>query len=602
MPSPVPRRVTGLRRRVARFIDPDRATRPGSAGATGRAPRVGGAEGGPYSPPVAPAVVSGPAPLPTRVGVVASDRLRRLMADEWHQTDLAAAERPEGVDLVLLEARNGAVAGWTRGAEELAALVHESAAAGTPVALWITAGPVPDWEWLGEVSVLAAATAALRDELATRSGQHVHLLAPAAQPRRHRPAGPPHARRAATVVVEEQDGGVAVAALGELVGAAIQPMKSGDVYVQGIGRSSSWFDDVQGSLKRPLENREWSLVEMDLSSHRVAVDLSGVSTDSGWTSMAAAASATPLVGIDGLSAALPADVAALVPRVEDGKHLRRELVARIEQTELVAREGLRLQRAVLHSHTAAHRARAVVASAGLPGAESAARTISAIIPTNRAHEVDNIFANVGRQAHAQRELVLVLHGLTLDHADLRRRAAEAGIADLAIVDADPSLTLGACMNLGVDAASGRYVAKMDDDNFYGVHYLGDLLDAFSYTDAGIVGKWCHYVWLRSSNAVVLRYPESEHRPERRIQGGSMVFDGDVVRHLRFSDIPRAVDSDILDRATAEGIGIYSADRFNFVSIRGTDRHAHTWTVADSTFMTKRGRLQFFGDPRPHVSV
>jgi hypothetical protein len=82
----------------------------------------------------------------------------------------------------------------------------------------------------------------------------------------------------------------------------------------------------------------------------------------------------------------------------------------------------------------------------------------------------------------------------------------------------------------------------------------------------------------------------------------MLFDGDVARSLRFSDIPRAVDSDILDRATAEGVTIYSADRFNFVSIRGRDRHTHTWTVADSTFMTKTGRLQFFGDPRPHVSV
>ena len=177
-----------------------------------------------------------------------------------------------------------------------------------------------------------------------------------------------------------------------------------------------------------------------------------------------------------------------------------------------------------------------------------------------------------------------------------------GVDNLVIVEAPESLTLGACMNLGVDASSGRYVAKMDDDNFYGAHYLADLVDAFSYTDAGIIGKWCHYVWLRSSNAVVLRYPESEHRPERRIQGGSMVFDGEVVRRLRFSDIPRAVDSDILDRSIAEGVGVYSADRFNFVSIRSTDRHAHTWTVADATFMTKTGRLQFFGDPRPHVSV
>lgn len=126
--------------------------------------------------------------------------------------------------------------------------------------------------------------------------------------------------------------------------------------------------------------------------------------------------------------------------------------------------------------------------------------------------------------------MLVLHGLGTDDADLRRRASVAGIDDLVIVHAD----------------------------------------------AGIVGKWAHYVWLQSSGAVVLRYPDSEHRYERRIQGGSMLFAGEVVREVRFSDIPRTVDSDIQDRSMAQGAQIYSADRYNYVSIRGADRHAHTW--------------------------
>ena len=103
---------------------------------------------------------------------------------------------------------------------------------------------------------------------------------------------------------------------------------------------------------------------------------------------------------------------------------------------------------------------------------------------------------------------------------------------------------------------------------------------------------CVVVWLRSTGAVVLRYPDSEHRYERRIQGGSMLFAGDVAREVRFSDIPRAVDSDILDRSMAEGVKVYSGDRYNYVSIRGSDRHAHTWTVSDATFMTATGRLLY----------
>ena len=82
----------------------------------------------------------------------------------------------------------------------------------------------------------------------------------------------------------------------------------------------------------------------------------------------------------------------------------------------------------------------------------------------------------------------------------------------------------------------------------------------------------------------------------------MLFKGDLVRRIRFSDIPRAVDSDVLDRSLAEGVKVYSADRFNFVSVRGTDRSAHTWTVTDSTFMTATGDLQFYGDPRSHASL
>jgi hypothetical protein len=171
-----------------------------------------------------------------------------------------------------------------------------------------------------------------------------------------------------------------------------------------------------------------------------------------------------------------------------------------------------------------------------------------------------------------------------------------------VIQADKSLTLGACLNLGLDAAGGDFLGKMDDDNYYGSHYLTDLVAAYGYTDAGIVGKWAHYVWLRSTGAVVLRFPTTEHRYNRLVQGGSLLFKREVARSLRFSDIPRAVDTDILNRAEADGILTYSADRFNYVSIRGADRNEHTWPIADMALMNRSGRLVFFGDPREHVDV
>ena len=212
---------------------------------------------------------------------------------------------------------------------------------------------------------------------------------------------------------------------------------------------------------------------------------------------------------------------------------------------------------------------------------------------------------VASQAHAQAggvELVLVSHGLPVRAAEIDARARDRGIEHITVIAADSSLPLGSCLNLGLAASGGEFIAKIDDDNFYGRHYLSDLLAVFDYTDAGITGKWAHYVWLESTDAVVLRFAAAEHTYQRLVQGGSMVFKSDVAHGLRFADLPRGVDTDILDRARAAGVRTYSADRFNYVSIRGVDRHEHTWTIEDSALMNRSGKVVFFGDPRSHVEV
>ena len=89
------------------------------------------------------------------------------------------------------------------------------------------------------------------------------------------------------------------------------------------------------------------------------------------------------------------------------------------------------------------------------------------------------------------------------------------------------------MNLGIAAAGWQYVAKMDDDNWYGPHYLSDLVRAFSWTDAQVVGKWAHYVHLQRSNATLLRFPEAEHRYANLVQGGTILAPRSVLQDYRW---------------------------------------------------------------------
>jgi hypothetical protein len=559
------------------------------------------------------AVTPEPARTGVRAAVAVGERLRLGLAWEWRQDELdpvswattVGARRP---DLVLLEVIDGTVPDWG-GLDRagLVELVTWSRDHSVPVLIWVTAGTVlPE---AGNPVIEAASGLYLADPAVVSAWRDsfpdvaVDVLLPAAQPRLHNPVrvGSGAGRSAAAVLIDEATGPEADESLRSLVASAVRPMAMDSLYVWQVQSGRP-----RPVLPAPLTTRIAGSVTRGAAGsvparYSVLVHGGRATNASTWGVVEAASAQTPTVTLTSSLDSLPEDLSALVAVASDSRSLRSEIVARITQSELRDREGLRMHRAVFDAHTYSHRVASLLASIG-QHERPKARSISAVVPTNREHEIDNILENVGRQVDVDVELVLVLHGLSLDHSEITARARDHGVVAMRIIDAGADQTLGACLNLGIDAADGGYIAKMDDDNFYGRHYLKDMVRAFDFTDAGIVGKWAHYVWLRASGAVVLRYPDAEHTYERRVQGGSMLLDGDLVRGLRFADLPRGVDSDILDRAMADGVRIYSGDRFNFVSVRGTDRNAHTWAVSDATFMTASGRLMFYGDPRVHVDV
>jgi hypothetical protein len=271
------------------------------------------------------------------------------------------------------------------------------------------------------------------------------------------------------------------------------------------------------------------------------------------------------------------------------------LVGLMKDADLRDRTGHLAMREVFGKHLYGHRAESVLSAAGVPSPRRD-RSISVILPTNRPEQIDHAIAQVAGQVHRPLQLVLVLHGVPADGVADKARAA--GLENVVVVTAGTSLTLGAVLNLGIDAADGAYLAKMDDDNLYGPNYLSDLAYAFDYTTAGLVGKGAHYCEMRTHGVTLLRFPHLEHTEAELVQGGTILADGDMLRKLRFADLPRAVDSDLLQRTLREGIGIHSADRFNFVSVRG-DREAHTWKVSDAELM-RHGRVAFHGSPGERV--
>lgn len=268
--------------------------------------------------------------------------------------------------------------------------------------------------------------------------------------------------------------------------------------------------------------------------------------------------------------------------------------------ELQRRYAQQTVRAALRSYSTTAASSTLLQAAGVPDSWGD-RSVSAVVPTMRPGQISHVMEFVARQTDVRVQLVLVTHGFDAE-TEAKRLASEHGVEDLVVVRADASLTLGALMNLGVESADGRFISKMDDDNFYGRHYLGDLVATFDFTDAQVVGKWAHYTYLQASGATFLRFPSAENRYVDLVQGGTLTMSRELAVDLRFEDLPRRVDTTFLEKVKAAGGRAYSADRYNFVSVRAATTTGHTWQITDAELLAKPSQQLFFAKPWDHVEI
>lgn len=254
----------------------------------------------------------------------------------------------------------------------------------------------------------------------------------------------------------------------------------------------------------------------------------------------------------------------------------------VRSAELRDRTVHLAQRKIWREHTYSHRAMSIMDQVGVRYADPLGASASALVSTHRPGQLHHVLDTLGGQSHRDLELVLLAHGFEVSGPDLRARAEDAGIASITVLHADSSVRLGTCLDRTVNAAQGDVLLKIDDDDLYGEHYVADQLAALRYSGADMVGKQAHYLYLQGREIVMRRFPEREHRFTDLVMGPTMTAPRDVFAGLRFADLQRGEDTDLQRRLVAAGGTIYSADRFNFVQVRGD--HAHTWQVDDALLL------------------
>lgn len=236
--------------------------------------------------------------------------------------------------------------------------------------------------------------------------------------------------------------------------------------------------------------------------------------------------------------------------------------------DLRARVSVRLRRHVQTGASTALALERIVAALELAAPPS--RRISVLLATRRPDRLPTVLDDLAAQAHDDLEVVLLPHGdlpvpdrLPLTPSHVRRVPA--------------SRPLGAVLDAGVDLVTGVHVAKVDDDDRYGPHHLGDLVGALQVSGADIVGRRCHGVYLEGPDRTVRPGPGGEERYENHLPGGSLLLPTPVLHRHRWRHVPNAVDTELLRSVHLAGGSAYTSHRYGYIRVRHAD---HTWDAPD----------------------
>jgi spore maturation protein CgeB len=221
--------------------------------------------------------------------------------------------------------------------------------------------------------------------------------------------------------------------------------------------------------------------------------------------------------------------------------------------ERLAVAGLRR---VLGQHTYAHRVDTILHALGLSvPAEDRSVTLVAMAGDE---DPQPLIDTAVRQSHDDLALLLVT-AAELDAPAIDATLRRAGKRGAQVVAPADGHELAAALR-----ATTRYVALIDPRAYYGEHYVSDLVGAFRYADAGVVGKRARYVGLPGEALTV-------HDAEQQTRYVEEVVPEAVVAERSLLDaVPAAAGPwrEALRRWQADvrrsGRRIYAADRFNFV--------------------------------------
>lgn len=247
--------------------------------------------------------------------------------------------------------------------------------------------------------------------------------------------------------------------------------------------------------------------------------------------------------------------------------------------------SIRLRRAALRTHSVEARWRQLAQDVNLP--MMAEPTVSVLLCTKRSDYIPFALAQIARQRHVDLEVILLLHGTPSANPHVKE-ALNGFPWPISVIEVPEDVIFGEALNRGSEAASGKYIAKWDDDDWYGPEFLADLLMAASYSGADLVGCVHQFIYLEQINLTVFRPSGEPERYSKHVTGNSLVIDRHTFNELgRFRPLARQEDRGLLLAVDSAGGRTYRSHGFGSVIHRRPA--GHTWNQPITHFLRNTAR-------------
>lgn len=232
------------------------------------------------------------------------------------------------------------------------------------------------------------------------------------------------------------------------------------------------------------------------------------------------------------------------------------------------------------------------------GHEPPLPTLSGILVSMRPELVPGAARRFATQTHPRKELIIGCHRFAASEVADALSALEQ-LLPIRVLEFEDTETLGQCLNRAIERSSGSLIAKIDDDDFYGPHYVEDAVQANRYAQAPLIGKGATFTYLESVGETVLRRPEiSDRFYDGSPSGASLVFERHLWERAPFPHRTLGEDLAFIDGVKLLGIKPYATTPYEFVYHRGIT--GNTWEAVDEVFL--EGSIPAWQGHRPEMAV